>query len=158
MDEGIGALTRPDHFLLVWEDKHGVLDVVVALEVAAGLESHQSHAHSVELLYCLHLLLRNLNFFAANRIVGPNFLSVKSLTGLFADEALRRPQLFVVHSVHFLNAWLLRGDDRAEETQSDLGARGNTEQALAQGALLELFLPDPLHQLKNSRLGPFDTQ
>lgn len=89
VDEGVGALARTNHLLLIWEDKHRVLNVVVALEIATRFKAHQGHADPIKLLNRLHLFLRNLDFFAPNRIISPNFLSVKGLTGLFADESLR---------------------------------------------------------------------
>ena len=92
-----------------------MLHIMVGLEVAAGLETHQSHAHLVKLFNLSHFFRSNLNLFATNRIKRSHFLSVKSFTGLIANESLRRPQLLIILSIHFLDAWLFRWYDRAKE-------------------------------------------
>ena len=100
-----------------------MLHVVVALEVASWLETHQGHANSIKFLYRAHLLLRKLDFFAADGIISPDFLSVKRLPCLIANEPLGRSQLLIVHSVDLLNVWLLGWDDCAEEAQANFSSR-----------------------------------
>ena len=93
---------------------------MVALEITARFKAHQCHSNAVKFLDCPHLFLSNLYFLVANRIKRSYFLSVKCLTGLVAYVPIRGPQLLVVDSVNFLNAWLLGRDYCAEETQCDL--------------------------------------
>ena len=102
--------------------------------------------------------MRDFDLLITNRVEGSHFLSVKRVTGIIADEALRASQLLVVHCIHTLNTGLFGRNNRAEEGESDLGAGRNVEHALADCALLELLLSDALHELKNARLGTLDTQ
>ena len=135
-----------------------MLDIVVQLQVGARLEAHQGHTDLVKLLDLPHLFVSDLHFLVSNRVESADFLSVKRLTGLVTDESLRAPQLLVVDGVDPLDAGLLGWDDRAEERERNLGAWRDIEHALAYRTLLELFLPDALHQLEDARLGALDTE
>ena len=125
-----------------------MLHVVVKLEVGARLEAHECHAHLVEFLDLPHLVVRDLDLLVTDRVKSADFLPIERLIGLVAHEALSASELLIIDSVDLLDAGLLGRDDGAEEGEADLGARRHVEHALANGALLELFLTNALHQLE----------
>ena len=81
-----------------------MLHIVIEFQVAAWLEAHQCHADFVKLFDLAHLLLRDLHLLFTDRVECAHFLSVKRLTGLFADEPLSAAKLLVIYSVDSLYA------------------------------------------------------
>ena len=100
-----------------------MLDIVIQLEVGARLKAHQSHANLVKLFDLSHLIVSDLYLLVSYRVESADFLSVKRLSGLVADESLGASQLLVVDGIDPLDAWLLGRDYRAEERERYLGAR-----------------------------------
>ena len=113
-------MTRANDFLFIREDKHGMLNIVVGLQIALWLESHQRHTDTIKFLDLFDLLLRELDFLSTNWIERADLRSVKSFTGLIADVAISRAELGIVLGVHSLDRWFLSWEDCTEETKSNL--------------------------------------